>query len=60
MAGEHDARTASLVERGDAIAIGVVGCFIGKLFYVIEPHTLATCFVAGGAGGVDEFLEKIQ
>jgi hypothetical protein len=60
MAGEHDARATSLVECGDAIAIGVVVCFIGKLIYVIEPNPLAARFIAGGTGGVDEFLEKIQ
>ena len=58
VAGQHNARSAAFVERGDAVAVFVVMGLIGELGNVIKPHALAAGFVAGGAGGVDEFFQK--
>ena len=58
VAGEHNARAPAFVECGDAVAVFVVIGFIGELGNVIEPHALAAGFVAGWAGGIDEFLQK--
>ena len=57
---QHNARAAAGVERGDAVAVFVVGYFVGKFTDVIEPHPLPARFVAGGAGGVDEFFQKVE
>ena len=56
VAGEHNARAASGVERGHAVTVFVMGHFIGKLIHVIQPHPLPPRFVAGGAGRIDEFF----
>ena len=58
--GEHDARRAALVQHGHAVAVGVGEGFAGEFFGVIEPDALAADFVAGGAGSVDEGLEKFN
>ncbi|MFM1942587.1 MAG: hypothetical protein RI897_1569 [Verrucomicrobiota bacterium] len=58
--GEHDAGGSAFIEDGDAVAIGVGESFVGVLFGVFEPDALAAGFVAGRAGGVDQFAEEIE
>ncbi len=57
---EHDARSAALVQHGDAVAVGIGKSFIGELAGVIQPDALTARFVAGGAGRVDEGFKKIN
>ena len=60
VAGQHDARRATFVEDGDAVAIGIGESFVRVLFGVIEPDALAPDFVADRAGSVDEDFEEAE
>lgn len=60
MSREHQARPAALVEHGDTVAVSIGKRLVGELLHIIEPDALPACFVAGGAGGVDQLREEGQ
>jgi len=58
--GEHQPGASPLVQHRHAIAIGVGEGFIRERLDVIKPDPLATNFVTGGAGRVNEGPQKVQ
>jgi hypothetical protein len=58
--GEHEAGRPAFVQDRHAISVSIGESFIGKLFHVIEPDSLAADFVADGAGSIDEGTEELE
>ena len=57
---QHQAGTATFVEHGHAVAIGVGEGLVGVRAGVIQPDAQAAGFVTDRAGGVDECFQESQ